>query len=194
MLSIINLSFARNGLSLFSNLTLNLNEGDLLNIYGNNGSGKTTLIKLIAMLLLPDQGQIKYNTRAIIYLGHRANYHPALTAIENLKYINGLSSENTNTYDAALKYFKLFNYKDCQVANLSCGQVKKLVLCRLFNTSETIWLLDEPFANLDFEGQELLVNLIQEKLKNNGLVIFTSHSENAQSKLQPKLLNLDAVC
>ena len=206
MLSITKLGFVRNNTNLFSNITFKLAAGEILHVHGGNGCGKTTLLKLLATILLPDQGQIKYNSRQILprdsaylqtmlYLGHRANYHLDLSVLENIVYANKLANlDARDNCSSALAYFNLSSYQNCKLTNLSCGQLKQLSLCRLKLRNATIWLLDEPFANLDMQAQELLLALIQARLNDNGIVIFTSHQAKIPASLNAKSLNLEVTC
>ena len=65
MLLANNLSFQRNGKSIFNNLNISLSPKKIIHIHGRNGIGKTTLIKILANMILPTTGEIYWNGKSI---------------------------------------------------------------------------------------------------------------------------------
>ena len=168
-----NISYKINDRNILNNLTFKIDLGELVKISGNNGSGKTTLLKIILGLTKHTKGTLSINSSEnICFLGHKSTLKNYLTIRENM-FIQGVE---VNSYNLdLLDKFNLKRHIDNSVGTLSFGQQKKLSLIRIFNSSEKILILDEPFVGLDEESKELLSRFIESKVKQNGTVIFTSH-------------------
>mgnify|MGYP000155371055 CR=1 FL=1 len=83
-IEIQNVEFAYNGKQpLFTDLSLNINSGDIVSIVGNSGCGKTTLLNLIAGVLTPSKGDIRKSDSNIAYLMQDVTLLPYRTAWEN---------------------------------------------------------------------------------------------------------------
>ena len=199
-----NVSFFRNEKTILKNVSFSLENGQLLYIKGQNGSGKTTLLKILINLVSPDEGSLSLNHKSIgknpfefasqcLYIGHRSALKPELTAEENLKFLTQLDGETISHDDCldALHYFDLSLHGDLQVRSLSAGQQRKTALARLVNSKKCLWILDEPFTSIDVGSQQKLVKLFDQHLKNNGLIITTSHqSLNLSNDIQQQSLEL----
>ena len=75
------------------------------------------------------------------------------------------------------------------VSNLSAGQKKKLALYRILMSNKKIWLLDEPFSNLDKKAYGYLKELLLMRLNNDIIIIITSHSK--LDLVDEMIINLD---
>lgn len=184
MLNVINLSFDYAEKPLLEEVSFDLSSGQLLHLKGTNGSGKTTLLKLLAGLLQPQFGQIKYLDESIhsdlqsfqrhlCYVGHKPGVSHLLTLREIIQYeflppINQCISES-------LAEFQLQGLEEVPFSLLSAGQKRRVALMRLVNNKSPIWLLDEPFVALDSRGIKRLIDGIKNHLNNQGLIILTSH-------------------
>ena len=124
------------------------------------------------------------------YLGHKLALHPQLTIKQNL-----LSSTNASwaQIQGALARLQLKSYAHTQVRVLSAGQQQRVALARLILNPALLWLLDEPFTNLDPEGECLLIALINEHLAQGGTTVISSHRQHDWGSLMVKTLNLDEV-
>lgn len=167
---------------LFRDLGLELRSGEFAVLRGSNGSGKTTLLRILAGLLAPDMGTVTWHKApevAIHLVGHAVALKPfetPTTATENYVRLCGLSPVKL-PLDAVLKRLELSRPKDVPVRFLSAGQKRRTVLARLLAVPRPIWLLDEPFSNLDSVGRDLVETLIAEHLGKGGMVIAASHNE-----------------
>ena len=197
MLLINNLSFSRNGIKIFENLNFSINKGEIILIKGKNGSGKTTLIKTILNILEPDNGEIFWEGKNIkknifnfyneaTFIMDKTTSTKHLTVLDNLNFWKGLSSSKL-TYDKVLLLLETFNiqkYINTQVMYLSAGEIKKLELLRLVFEQKKIWILDEPYNNLDDRSIEILNQTFIDHTKKNGVIIFTSHYEPIINNLE----------
>ena len=189
-LAIENLSGERGDYLLFENIGLELQSGQLLFLKGKNGSGKTTLLKMIAGLISIERGDIVWNGRSIkknqsrffsesLYIGHLNGLKDDLSAIENLTISSNISGHKLNNKEAckALNFFGLEGKLNTPVKYLSQGQKRRVSLSKLFNSKESLWILDEPFSSLDFSAVEKLKELFLSHLKSSGILILSSHQE-----------------
>ena len=185
---------------IFSEISFDLSEGQHLLISGANGTGKTSLLRVICGLTIPTGGTILWNQLAtnnidcryyehLAYLGHKNALIPELTARENLEYtFEGNQSMNRTT--SVLEAFDLNNYLDQYAEKLSNGQIRKIALSRILLSEKTLWILDEPAANLDTSGTQFLLTEMQAHLDQGGMLITTSNL-NDQTLKPSSEINLD---
>ncbi|WP_428095826.1 cytochrome c biogenesis heme-transporting ATPase CcmA [Candidatus Thioglobus sp.] len=188
-LDINNLDCQRGYNQLFSNLSFQINTGEVLRITGANGSGKTSLLKILAGINASEQGQISWNQhlvktdeyqQEIFYLGHQAALSFELTSLENLEYLSALNkTTEQHQLIQALADIGLKGYEDEYCANLSAGQKRRVILAGLFVSKAKIWLLDEPFTALDPAGVKIVERKITQHCKHGGLCLFTTHQDSA---------------
>lgn len=206
MLKISNLSCYRNEVCLFQDLNLELDRGRLLHVQGNNGAGKTTLLRAVSGLTAPTTGKIlwdgsdtreiqeEYNSK-IIYLGHQPPVKNDLLVKENLEF--SLRSKGTKfteeKINLVLALSGLHRHKNTSARFLSQGQRYKLALSTLFFAEQPLWILDEPFGNLDAAASEVLESQIDRHLKNAGLVIITSHAPLRINESLASIVNLSEM-
>lgn len=193
MLSLFNLSCKRNDKTLFKHLSITLGDCCALAVLAPNGYGKSTLLKTIAGLVTPDEGNIFYANSPIkgqhfqeycsmlYYLGHELALKPELTVKENLIFWEKLK-DTPLRLEAAVKFWDLEPFLDTPVGKLSAGWKKKVALARLLISNAEIWLLDEPFANLDENARTKLVGMMDARLQQGGTVIFSSHDKEIPLK------------
>ncbi len=200
-LCVKDLSYTYGEKLIIDNLNLTLNEGEVIIITGKNGVGKTTLLRLMSGILPIKSGSITFNGESIeesgneykhsmAYLGHNSGFYDELTVGQNLEFWAGLR----DSYELILPsvyFFGLVEVIDKLYAKLSAGWKKRVAFARMMISDATIWLLDEPFINLDTSMQELVSKLLQTRAQQNGIVVITTHIkldiENA------RYLNLDKI-
>ena len=175
----ISLKFGRK--IILDNLSIRLNNGQILGLLGPNGVGKTTIFNLITGLISPDFGSIiingqKVNNHPIYqrtlkykigFVPQHGGYFHDLTVYENLKAIAEITISNVSFRDekinSLISKFELDPIRDIKADFLSGGQKKKLVIAIALISSPKILLLDEPFAALDVMTiktlQEIIVGL-----------------------------------
>jgi heme exporter protein A len=184
-LSAADLTCRRGGRALFSGLDFSLAAGEALLVTGRNGSGKSSLLRLVAGLLRPDAGRISFEggnpevgiAEQAHYLGHNDALKPSLTAGENLRFWSAWLGPAENPPDAALGRLGLQDLAGLPAAYLSAGQKRRLSLARLLTVHRPLWLLDEPTAALDAEGQARLGDLMQAHLARGGLILAAAHGD-----------------
>ena len=179
------LSFQRQDEPVFAPLDFRLHAGELALVEGDNGSGKTTLMRILAGLLHVGDGELYWRGEPlqrdrcageILFLGHQLGLKADLSPRENLQVAAGLHGRREGMSAAAmLTEIGLGGYEDEPVRRLSAGQKKRAALARLLLLPATLWLLDEPYANLDRTGIALVNHLLEIHTARGGSVMVTSH-------------------
>ena len=170
----------------FAGLDCRLPAGAALVLTGSNGSGKSSLLRLFATLLAPTAGRLLWGGepvmrdvpryRALIhYVGHLDATKPALSAREMLRFWAALRGDAAPAIEPALAAFALGEIADRPCRWLSAGQRRRLALARLVAVPAPIWLLDEPNAALDGDGEARLATLIAEHRATGGRVAIATH-------------------
>jgi len=179
------LSFHRQDEPVFAPLDFRLHAGELALVEGDNGSGKTTLLRMLAGLLHRGAGELLWRGEAlqrdqcageILFLGHQLGLKADLSPRENLRIAVGLHGARGGLSVASvLADIGLRGYEDEPVRRLSAGQKKRAALARLVLLPARLWLLDEPYANLDRAGIALVNALIESHTDAGGAAMVTSH-------------------
>jgi len=203
MLEVNNLECIRGDRTLFSGLEFSLATGELLHLQGHNGSGKTSLLRTLCGLIAPSQGSVHWKGKNIrrqrdefaadmLFLGHLNGIKADLTAVENLRILcklDGLDVSDENLWQI-LEKMGLYGQEDLPVRVLSQGQRRRVSLARLLLSKAPLWLLDEPFTSLDKPAVDLLQTVIAEHIKDNGMVMLTTHQEVALTTGEVRQLRL----
>ena len=176
----------RDDRSLFCNLDISVSSRDVIQLVGPNGAGKTTLLRLLAGLNTDFDGELFWEGEPLqknfaryaqnrVYLGHLAATKPALTALENLRWLTALWNPSEETLLAALDEVSLGGYEHTLCMHMSAGQQRRVALAKLSASPAALWILDEPFTALDVSGVAWLEKKIAVHAEENGAVIITSH-------------------
>lgn len=179
------LSFYRQDECIFGPLDFCLRAGDLRLVEGDNGSGKTTLMRILTGLLRHDEGELRWRGELmtgprrdgeLLFLGHQLGLKHELTARENLAVAVGLHGLRPGRDIATtLAGIGLNGYEDELVRSLSAGQKKRVALARLMVIPGTLWLLDEPYANLDRAGIDMVNQILLQHTGSGGAALVTGH-------------------
>ncbi|HBD20753.1 MAG TPA: heme ABC transporter ATP-binding protein CcmA [Arenimonas sp.] len=193
------LAFSRNEEPVFGPLDFELRPGEALLVLGGNGAGKTTLLRVLAGLLDASGGEVRLQGRPVdrdhlargsAYLGHLPGHKGELGTLENLQFAQAINGGAPADLEQALAEVGLAGYEDTPARRLSAGQNKRLGLARLRLQSAPLWLLDEPYANLDLDGIVLVNRLIQEQVARGGAVLLTTHGAYAAPPVPVRTLAL----
>jgi len=187
-LSAKNLTLIRGESCLFQGLEFALNPGELLLLDGPNGSGKTSLMRAIAGMLSLETGEIFWNDvpvdgqrqefhGSLVWLAHRTGLKGDLTLVENLRFEGSLRRQANTDPEVIYERLGITRLKRLALRSLSAGQQRRVALARMLMANVPLWLMDEPFTNLDREGRQLVMDLTQEHLARGGMSVMAAHQD-----------------
>jgi heme exporter protein A len=194
-----NLACRRGQRLVFKGLSCSLPPGGAVVLTGANGSGKSSLLRLLATLLAPSAGRVlwdgvpitadpaRYRAR-LHYAGHLDAIKPALGVRETLASWVGMRGVAATQVDAALATFALEPLADWPCRWLSAGQRRRLALARLIAAPAPLWLLDEPTASLDADGERRLIAAIAAHRTGGGRVVIATHQPLALPEARELML------
>lgn len=183
-----NLCLFRGEKCLFQGLNFAVSEGELLLVEGSNGSGKTSLLRAVAGLIQFEEGDIHWKGESVSvnrqrflgdmgWLAHRVGFKGDLSLAENLRFETRLRSVDRTDMMPVLERLGIERLLTLPLRALSAGQQRRSALARLILVNARLWLMDEPFANLDAAGRDLVLELISEHLDRGGLCMLAAHQE-----------------
>jgi len=190
------LNFKYNSNFSIDNISFKIKENSIYALTGNNGSGKTTLLRLLVGLLKPKSGSIKIfneiltrDKNQLWKLRQKIGFlfqNPddqlfAPTIEEDVGFgARNLGLEETEVkkrVDWALKAVDLTEYKKYSPYDLSWGQKKRAALAGLLVLKPKLLILDEPFANLDFNSIYNHLKILETLRKEEKMtILFTTHN------------------
>lgn len=179
MLSTSNLSFERYFERVFEPVSFDIAPGDLMLITGANGCGKTTLLRVLAGLLELSEGSFTSQSHPL-YAGHNPAIKDDLSVEENIRFWMQFMGTRQNQpvdelCEQVIDEMGLSPVALQEGRTLSAGQRKRCSLARLLFCNESLWLLDEPYSNLDPQGIALLDRIISSHLESGGACVMTTH-------------------
>ena len=171
-----------------SHVTCHARRGAILGLLGPNGAGKSTLLAILATLLKPTSGVVRYGSGnagphgaslrgRIGVLGHDLFLYPELTARENLAFFAGLYdvADPDRAAFEALDHAGLAERADDSVASFSRGMRQRVALERALIHRPRLALLDEPFTGLDDASAVALLRRLNALRVEGCIVILATH-------------------
>lgn len=175
------------GKKALSDVSFELNQGEVFGFLGPNGSGKTTSVKLLNGMLAPSAGSSRIfgidpfvSPEAVHKISgvvtEHAQMYDNLTGLDNLAFygtLYGLSaSKSRSQAQEYLGQFDLMDAKDKKLGTYSTGMRQRLSLARAMIHAPKILFLDEPTSGLDPESAQHVNRMIQNLALNNGTTVF----------------------
>ena len=190
MLEACRLTLWRGHNCLFEQLSFSVSGGNALILRGPNGSGKTTLLRVLCGLTLPEQGEIRWDGEQrstglrgmVAYSGHQPGLNADLTVRQNLAFYARISGRG-NDWQGLLPALGIEDCADLEVRHLSAGQKRRAAIARVLMSGATVWLLDEPFTNLDSGGRRVVEDHIGAHLSAGGLAVIAAHDDILRIRL-----------
>ncbi|MGH7337335.1 MAG: heme ABC exporter ATP-binding protein CcmA [Myxococcota bacterium] len=171
-----------------SKITFTARAGTIVGLLGPNGAGKSTLLAILATLLEPSAGSVRYGSMSALeagaalrarigLLGHDLYLYAELTARENLTFFAELYGDRhaANAADRALARAGLADRAGDQVSSFSRGMRQRVALERALVHEPRLVLLDEPFTGLDDASLAALVVRLRELRDQGAIVILATH-------------------
>lgn len=189
--------------NIIDNFSFDFKENKIYAITGANGTGKTTLLRAI-IGVVPYKGKIEKDNRVKIgYLPQKIQLSRdiPLTVLDFLL----LKNKNKETIKEKLKSVGFKEEKDrcchlhshletlleTKIADLSGGEIQRVMLANALLDKPNLLLLDEPTAGVDLEGEKSFYNLFKE-LKEKGItIIFVSHDTETIKKYADVVINME---
>lgn len=178
MLEIKNLAKSYDTRTIFKNMNLTVNDGEVLSIVGPSGIGKTTFLRIVAGLLPADQGELILNGESLDLTGERTgaqigvifqdfNLFPQYTVKENVMLApqmvhNESKAEAAENADRLLADLGLTAQADQYPFQLSGGQKQRVAIARALAMKPGILAYDEPTSGLDAESTERVIAVIKQ--------------------------------
>jgi ABC-2 type transport system ATP-binding protein len=169
-----------------SEISLNVNRGEIYGFLGLNGAGKTTTIRMLLGMISPNSGTAYINGKKVAasntglwkevgYLVETPYSYPNLTVRENLEMVRRLRFiDDKNAVDTVIEKMKLTQYANRKTKNLSLGNAQRLGVAKALIHNPAVLILDEPANRFDPEGIYEIRELMTDLAQNHGVTIFLS--------------------
>jgi ATP-binding cassette subfamily B protein len=193
-LQIRNLSFRFIGRKkLFDNISLEINKGEIVTLFGEVGSGKSTLIQILQKHYLPESGEIRFNGKFLSDYSTPQWREYIGVVSQHVKIFNGCAGENIclgnyaeereNVFEFCKEYgFDTFFINLPQGLdtllgedgiNISGGQQQLIALARALYRRPSLLLLDEPTSAMDAKTEQFVINLLQQRSHQLAILMVT---------------------
>lgn len=192
-LELTNISFAYGEDAVLSNLSLCVGAGAIVALLGASGCGKSTVLKVIAGMLLPNEGSVLFGgedftrvaaeKREAVMMFQKPLLFPYLNVADNIAF--GLKMRNiakdviAERVEETLKLVQLSGFENRMPSQLSGGQEQRIALARALITRPRVLLLDEPLSALDANLRNEMRFLVRDLLQQLEITtVFVTHDQS----------------
>jgi ABC-2 type transport system ATP-binding protein len=176
-------------------VSFDVTPGESIGVVGRNGQGKSTLLKLVAGVLLQDEGTVAVNGGVAPLIEITGGFVGDLTVRENVRLTAGLhgmpKAEVARRFDGIIEFAELQESVDTPYKHLSNGMKVRLAFAVVSQLEEPILLVDEVLAVGDKAFREKCYKRIDELLADGRTLFFVSHSERDLRRFCTRGLYLD---
>ena len=176
-------------------VSFTVRPGESIGVVGRNGQGKSTLLKLVAGVLLPDEGNVAVNGGVAPLIEITGGFVGDLTVRENVRLTAGLHgmprAEVSRRFDGIIDFAELDDFLDTPYKHLSNGMKVRLAFSVVSQLEEPILLVDEVLAVGDKAFREKCYRRIDELLADGRTLFFVSHNERDLRRFCARGLYLD---
>jgi heme exporter protein A len=182
-------------------IDLTLRAGEATALLGPNGAGKSTLVGILATLMVPSSGEVRYRgeradeqvRRAIGVIAHESLCYGDLTALENLTFFGrlyGVATPAQRAQELASRVGLSDEAARRPARTYSRGMLQRLAVARALVHSPQLLLADEPFTGLDRAGIELVSSLLAEERGRGATLLVVTHDFEAVAALVDRVVVL----
>ena len=212
-LSLKSVSLKLNNRQILKDVSLEINEGEIVSVIGPNGAGKSTLLNVLTGDISPDSGDIIYDNKQLnkISIQERAFTRSVMSQMQTLVFNfnvkdvvemgwlqrgnSDFSSNFTMAFEAVTSECNVHNLVHRKFNSLSGGEQRRVhfarTLLQLWRPSQSndprYLLLDEPTANLDLSSEMLLMNILKARATSNVGILVILHDLNLASHFADKI-------
>ncbi len=176
-------------------VSLEIEQGEIVGLIGPNGAGKSTLLKLLSGITPPTEGRIKLWGRTATLLEVGTGFHPELTGRENI-FINGAllgmrRREIEKRFDEIVEFSGVERFIDTPVKRYSSGMYVRLAFAVAAHLDPEILIVDEVLAVGDAEFQRKCLGKMHEVSDRGRTVVFVSHNMESVQRLCTRAYVID---
>ncbi|MGH8866458.1 MAG: ABC transporter ATP-binding protein [Actinomycetes bacterium] len=175
-------------------VSFSVEAGEALGLVGGNGQGKSTLLRIIAGVMIPDEGSVEVNGGVAPLIELQAGFSGDLTARENIYLaasLHGLPREEVDDmFDEIVKFAEMEEFLDAPVRHLSSGMKARLGFAVVTRLNEPIILVDEVLAVGDTRFKRKCYRRMKEMLSGGKTLILVSHNERDLTRFCSRALYL----
>jgi len=185
-----------------SRVSFSARRGEIVGLLGPNGAGKSTLMGMVATLVSPSSGEVRYGENGAVtrgpalrarigLLAHELHLYPELSARQNLAFFASLYGVDAgDRVEAALESAGLSDRADDDVSGYSRGMRQRLALERALLHGPRLVLLDEPFTGLDDRAVGIVTDRLKRIASEGAIVVLATHDLDLAEGLVTRLVLL----
>lgn len=173
-------------------ISLGIQEGEILGVLGPNGAGKTTLLRMLGKLMQPTSGEVVILDeegnplskdieikKRIGYLSGNTKLYKRLSAREMLMMLGeiyDMTPEDTKArIEEIVQILHLENFIDNRVERLSTGQTQRISIARCILHNPKVYIFDEPTLGLDIISSKAIVEFMKQEREHGKAVLYSTH-------------------
>ena len=177
-------------------VSLKINQGEVVGLIGNNGAGKSTLLKILSRITVPTEGRLRVKGRIASLLEVGTGFHQELTGRENI-FLNGAilgmrRAEIVRKFDEIVEFSGIQEFLDTPVKRYSSGMYVRLAFAVAAHLEPEILLIDEVLAVGDAGFQKKCLGKMENFAQSGRTVLFVSHNMDAVRRLCQRAVLFDA--
>lgn len=177
------------------NVNFEVQPGEAIGVVGRNGQGKSTLLKLVANVLIPDEGNVKVNAGVAPLIEITGGFVDDLTVRDNVYLtagLHGMTREQVSAkFDDIIEFAEIEDFLDTPYKHLSSGMKVRLAFSVVTSLEEPVLLVDEVLAVGDKAFKNKCYTRIEEMLTEGRTLFFVSHNERDLERFCSRGLYLD---
>jgi len=190
MIKVENLTKKFGEFEAIKNLNLTIKEGEFYCLLGPNGAGKTTTLKILVGLMKPTKGKVYIKgldlekdylkiKKIIGFIPDTPFLYENLTPCEFLEFVGGVYGIDRKAIEEKIEYyfkiFRLNEYRNSLIKELSHGMRQKIVYISNFLHSPSVYFIDEPLVGLDPYSIHLIKRLLRDEVKKGKTILMCTH-------------------